>query len=163
MAIIRWRPFNGLEQVFQELQALQPSTNELATDVYEEGNNVIVEIQVAGIRPDKVDISVEGDNLRVRGSREEIYETEDRDYYTKEIRRGDFERIIQLPAPVLQEQARAAISEGVLEIVLPKRGKEQEHKIPIEQKQKQAAQDKEQIKSSRTKKAASSAKTTNKA
>lgn len=135
MAMIRWKPFNGLEQVFQELQALQPSTNELATDVYEEDAAIIVEIQVAGIKPDKVDISVEGDHLRVRGSREEVYETEDRDYYTKEIKRGDFERIIYLPAPVVQEQARAAISEGVLKIMLPKRGKEQGHKIRVEQEE----------------------------
>ncbi len=131
MAMIRWRPFGELDKFFEELQ-VPTISRELAADVYEENGNVIVEMHVAGINPDKVDISVEGDHVRVTGSREEQKETEDRDYYAKEIRRGSFERIIHLPAAVDREKTRAEIHEGVLKITLPKKSKAEAHKVKVE-------------------------------
>lgn len=131
MAMIRWKPFGELDKFFEELNV--PNVmRELATDVYEDDGNVIVEMNVPGIQADKVDIAVEGDHLRVTGHREEEKETKDRDYYVKEIRRGSFERIIHLPAAVDREKTKAEVHDGVLKITLPKKSKEQSHKIKVE-------------------------------
>lgn len=137
MAIIRWNQFQDINKFFDELSALSSNGRDLAADVYEENGNVIVEMHVAGINPDKVDINVEGDNLRVTGSREEEYETEDRNYYRKEIHHGSFERLIRLPAPVLAEQTRAEIDNGVLKITLPKQVKAQPRRVKVESKTRQ--------------------------
>lgn len=132
MAMIRWRPLADIDKFLEDVTLQQNQAGrDLATDVYEENGNIIVEMHVAGINPDKVDISVEGDHLRVSGSREEELETEDRDYYAKEIRRGSFERIIHLSAPVNQKETRAEITEGVLKITLPKLSQEPTHKVKI--------------------------------
>lgn len=131
MAMVRWRPFSDIDKFLEE-HLTHHAGRELATDVYEENGNVIVEMQVAGINPDKVDISVEGDHLRVTGSREEEKEHEERDYYSKEIRRGSFERIIHLPMAVDRSKIRAETREGVLKITLPEVKKEQGQKVKIE-------------------------------
>lgn len=134
MAIIRWRPLAELDQLFEELSRAGLAGKDLATDVYEENGNVVIEMQVAGIEPDKVDVHVEGDHVRISGTREEEHETEDRNYYTKEIRRGGFERIIRLPAAVSAEQTQAEIDHGVLKITLPKQSKAEPRRIKPERK-----------------------------
>ncbi len=133
MAIIRWRPFGEIDKLFEEMNLPSQISKELATDVFEQNGNVIVEMNVAGINPDKVDISVEGEHLRITGTREEAHETKDRDYYAKEIRRGSFERIIHLPTAVNREKTRAEVDNGVLKITLPKLNQKGEaHKIKVE-------------------------------
>jgi HSP20 family protein len=145
MAIIRWNQLQDINKFFDELSALTHNGRDLATDVYEENGNIVVEMHVAGIEPDKVDINVEGDNLRVTGSREEEYETEDRNYYRKEIRHGSFERLIRLPAPVAAEQTRAEVDNGVLKILLPKQVKAQPRKVKVESKVRQKKTKKETV------------------
>lgn len=133
MALIRWKPLGDIDKFLEEMHLLPGQFGkDLATDVFEENGNVIVEMHVAGINPDKVDITVEGDHLKVTGSREEEHETEERDYYAKEIKRGSFERIIHLPAPVNRAQTRAEIHEGVLKITLPKMSEQEGHKVKVE-------------------------------
>ncbi len=133
MAMIRWKPLGELDKFFEELNLPHQIGRELAADVYEDNGNVIVEMHVAGINPDKVDVSVEGDHVRIVGSREEEKETKDRDYYAKEIRRGSFERLIHLPAEVDRQKTKAEVHNGVLKITLPKKSKEESHKVKIEQ------------------------------
>ncbi len=107
-----------------------------AIDMYEEDNNVIVETQLAGIDPDKVDISVDNDVLSIQGESEKKSEVEDKDYYRKEIRRGGFYRSIPLPASVDGDQASAVAENGVLRISVPKREQTKSRKIKIEKKNK---------------------------
>lgn len=133
MAVIRWRPLQEIDKFLDDLQLIQNfGIKDLAADVYEENGNIIVEINVAGLDPKNIDISVEGDHLKISGSRKQEEEKEGRNYYKKEIRRGDFERIIHLPGEVNQNQARAETKEGILKVILPKKEKEKGQKIKVE-------------------------------
>jgi len=128
MALVHWRPFP-----FEDIMENADRTFDLATDVFEENNNIVVQIHVPGINPDKVDVSVENEYLHVSGKREEREETEDQEYYRKEIRTGSFERIIPLPANVDESQTRARYKDGVLTITLPtKHEEERRSKVQIE-------------------------------
>ena len=91
-----------------------------AIDMYEDKDNVIVEAQLAGIDPDKVDISIENDILTIKGESEKKSEVEDKNYYRKEIRRGSFYRNVQLPTHVIGDKASAIAEDGVLRISVPK-------------------------------------------
>lgn len=132
MAMVRWRPFGEIDKFLEEMHMTNHAARELATDVYEKNGNVIVEMNVAGIEPDKVDISVEGDHLRVSGERKEEKEEKERDYYVKEIRQGSFERIIHLPTQVDREKTKASVENGILKITLPRKTKESGHKVKVE-------------------------------
>lgn len=132
MPFIRWRPFGDIDRFFEDLYTR--NGQDLAADVYEENDTVTVEMLVTGMKPDEIDISVEDNHLRIIGSRKEKEEVGDRGYYYKEIRRGDFERIIPLPTAVDSSKARADFSNGVLKIVLPKKKATQPNKIKIKVK-----------------------------
>lgn len=140
MALTKWRPFNGLTGFFDEdfpLMSWKPFGEkfferdfpasglpkfgwDLAVDVYEKNGNVVAEMNLPGIDADKIDVSVEDGYLTVKGSREEKKETEEKDYYSKEIKRGAFERTVKLPDYVKKEKTEAQYKDGVLKIVLPK-------------------------------------------
>lgn len=115
MSFLNWKSIYEPEENNEKQQA----TPDLAVDVYEGQQEIIVKMYIPGINPDKIDISVEHENLHVTGSRETEKETETHRAYIREIRRGEFERIIPLPQPVDSGQAQAQCKEGVLTIVLP--------------------------------------------
>ncbi|MCK5060966.1 Hsp20/alpha crystallin family protein [Candidatus Parcubacteria bacterium] len=126
MAMIKWSPFLDMEP-FEEMEKMLDTWPGRgrggftpAIDMYEDKDNVIVETQLAGIDPEKVNISIENDVLCVKGESEKKSEVEDKNYYRKEIRRGGFYRSIQLPAHVLGDEASAAAEDGVLKITIPK-------------------------------------------
>lgn len=88
------------------------------TDVYETDNEYVVRVEVAGMREDGFDISVEDKFLAVSGNRPDIPER--RAYQQMEIRFGKFETIVGLPGPIDLETSRADYKEGFLTVTLPK-------------------------------------------
>jgi HSP20 family protein len=137
MNLVKWEPFKEMERFFAEdffpfLPTTQKIGFDLAVDVYEEKGNVIVEMNLHGIDPEKVEITVHNEYVKVFGKREEEKETKEKDFYTKEIRRGTFERLVKLPAKVKTVKAEAKYKNGTLKIVLPKLELEKEEKIKVQ-------------------------------
>ncbi len=127
--LIRWSPFlDGFEELDKAFSDLVPTVRTRmgqtgympAVDMYEDKDNIIVETQLAGVDPDKVDISIENDVLCVKGEVEKKSEVEDKNYYRKEIRRGSFYRSIPLPMHVDGDRASASADGGLLKITIPK-------------------------------------------
>lgn len=79
-----------------------------------------VELDLPGIKKEDVDVSVDGNILTISGSREFKDEVKEEDYYKIESSYGSFSRSFTLPQKVDAENIRAASSEGVLEIIIPK-------------------------------------------
>lgn len=119
MPLIHWKPFHDLERFFDEVHY----NNDLAVDVSENDSEVIVKMNIPGIDPDKVEIDVDDRHVHVSGSREEEQEVEDQHYYKKEIRRGSFERMVELPAAVERDKTEAEYENGVLTITFQKKEK----------------------------------------
>lgn len=116
-------PFEDMEKIFSEFSPAPwggQSGFVPAVDIYEDKNNVIVETQLAGVDPDKVNISIENDVLCIKGEGEKKSEVEDKNYYRKEIRRGSFYRSVPLPAHVDGDKASAEAIDGVLKVSIPK-------------------------------------------
>lgn len=135
MAIIKWEPFADIERFFDEDFSLMPFAKfgrDLAVDLYEEGDNLIAEMHLPGVEPERVDVSVEDNHLRVVGSREEEKETKKKNFYSKEIKRGSFERIVRLPIAVDKAKVHAECKNGVLKVTLPKQVKTEANKIKVE-------------------------------
>lgn len=134
MAIIRWhRPFFDFERFFDEdfLPVVPLRRSEAIADVYEEGDNVIVEMPLAGIDPEKTDIFIEDQRLIIKGSVEEKKEVREENYWRKEIRRGAFERQVALPIEVEGDKAEASYEKGILKVTLPKSERIKPQKIKI--------------------------------
>ncbi|MBP9759986.1 MAG: Hsp20/alpha crystallin family protein [Candidatus Pacebacteria bacterium] len=132
MAIIKWEPFNELDRFFDDLPAQGLGhMGDMAVDLYEDGNNIVAEMNVPGIEPDKVEVTVEGNYLRVCGRREEEKEKKTKQFYSKEIRRGGFERAIRLPSSVHEGKVTAEYKDGLLKVVLPKMEEKKSGKVKV--------------------------------
>ena len=88
------------------------------TDVYETENNYVVRVEIAGMREEDFEITMENNFLMINGSRPDLPER--RAYQQMEIRFGKFETAVGMPGPVDLESSRADYSEGFLTVTLPK-------------------------------------------
>ncbi len=131
--LTRWHPFKELERFFEEdfVPMIPVRWSESIADIYEEGNNLVVEMPLAGVDPEKLEISIEDGRLSVKGSVEEKKEIKEDAYWRKEIRRGAFERSVALPLEVESEKAEATYSKGILKITLPKSGESKAKKVKV--------------------------------
>lgn len=144
MSLIKWNPFLGdsyfedMDKMISEFMPAVRSKNGFmpAVDMYEDKDRVIVETQLAGIDPEKIDISIDNDVLCIKGEGEKKTEVEEKNYYRKEIRRGNFYRTVLLPARVIGEKASAVAEEGILKIFIPKASGVKSKSIKIKTKNK---------------------------
>ena len=88
------------------------------TDVYEIETNLVVKVEVAGMKEEDFEVVVEEQVLTIRGYRPDP--TERRAYHQMEIRSGKFEIAIGLPSGVDLEEATAEYNQGFLTILFPK-------------------------------------------
>jgi HSP20 family protein len=88
------------------------------TDVYETEDAVLVKVEIAGIRENDFSIFIQDRMLTIRGIRMDTPER--KAYRQMEIRFGEFSTEIELPSPVVIDQAQAEYRSGFLTVVLPK-------------------------------------------
>jgi HSP20 family molecular chaperone IbpA len=91
------------------------------TDVYETETEVVVQIEIAGMRDGHFHLSLNGRHLVIQGARSQAV-SERRAYYQLEINSGDFQTQIELPSDVAAETEliRANYDDGFLRITLRK-------------------------------------------
>jgi HSP20 family protein len=102
-----------------------------SVDVVENDNEILVKAELPGIKPEDVDIRVEGNLLSLRGEYKEEHENKEGEYHVKELRQGSFARTIPLPTTVNVNNADAQFENGVLTLRLPKHEEAKPKKINI--------------------------------
>ena len=121
---------------FEPMRTMMP-----AVDVWETDQDVMVRVDLPGVDPNDVEIYTTEDSLRIRAESKREEERRERGYYRAERRYGRFERMIDLPAQVKPDQAKATFRHGMLEVKLPKteQAKERMKKVPVEVEEEQMA------------------------
>ncbi len=107
------------------------SDGQLTVDVYQNPNEIIIKALVAGVKPDNLDVSITRDMITIKGSREELSEITEDNYFYKELYWGSFSRTILLPQEIEVDEATANEKHGLLTLVLPKVNKEKQTKLKI--------------------------------
>ncbi len=136
MALVKWSPLSDPWEEFEKILAEWPGYSRAqafvpAVDVYQDDNNVIVEMPLPGVDIKNVNLSVENDVLTVEGRKEQKREIDEKNYYRREVRYGSFHRSIALPTAVNGNKAKAEYKDGVLKVVIPKEERAKPKKITI--------------------------------
>ena len=92
-----------------------------AADVYETEASIVVRLELAGVRGVEISVTVDGDILRIRGVRRPRIDGDAQRLHQMEIASGPFERAIRIGIPFERERVTAALEEGLLRVVLPKK------------------------------------------
>jgi len=133
MAIERWDPFREAVSLREAMNSLlqdsfvrpgsaspQGGLSALPLDVCETENDFVIKASLPGVKPDDVDITVQGDMLTIRGETKVEEDKKGEHWHFRERRYGGFQRSVSLAAPVDSDKAQAHYEHGVLTLTLPK-------------------------------------------
>jgi len=139
--IVRWDPFRELlslrdefDRIFKEYFALPEKREEgwfPSLDMKEDAENIIVNVEIPGMKKEDIKVTLRGDQLIITGERKFEKEKKDETYHRIERSYGKFQRIITIPVEVDQSKIKATYENGVLSITLPKTEKEKPKEIEI--------------------------------
>jgi HSP20 family protein len=104
---------------------------ELAVDIYQTQDAIVVKALVAGVQPQSIDIALTREMLTISGTREDEREVEEDNYFQRELYWGSFSRTILLPEEIDVDLAEASEKHGILMIRLPKINKKRQTKLKV--------------------------------
>lgn len=104
---------------------------QLAVDVFQSENEVIIQSIVAGVKPEDLDISIDKNSVSIRGRRERNRITDREASLCQELYWGGFSRTIDLSDEIDSENAEAVTKNGILTIRLPLVRKIQTKKLRV--------------------------------
>jgi HSP20 family protein len=104
----------------------------LAIESHADKDNLIVKVDLPGVEPTEVLISVVGNQLRIEGERKHEEKKEEKDYFYRELAYGKFSRSLALPEGVDADKVKATFKNGVLEITMTAPKQTATKKIHIE-------------------------------
>ncbi len=104
---------------------------QLAVDVYETKEKLVVKARVAGVSKKDLDVSIADNTVSVRGTLASGDEVAAENYFVQECYWGEFARSIALPVPVKEEEIEAILKDGVLTIAFTKVKQDTVKKIEV--------------------------------
>lgn len=115
----------------EEVSEEDEMEGQLALDMYQTKDNLVVKSTIAGVRPEDIDVTVNDNVLTISGERMQQDEVRDKDYYLQECYWGEFSRSVELPEEFDSEGISAEIKDGILTVVIPKSEKAKPKKIMV--------------------------------
>ena len=141
--VTRWDPFQDvlslreamnqlMEESFVRPAAAQGGKNFVpALDLSETAEGYLVEAALPGVKPEDVEITVENNVLTIKGETRQEADEKKRNFHRVERRFGSFQRTIGLPTTVKADAIKAALTNGVLRLEIPKAEEVKPRKISV--------------------------------
>ena len=104
---------------------------QLAVDVYETKEKLVVKARTAGVNKQELDVSIADNTLSIRGTLSAGNEEDVENYFVQECYWGEFSRSIALPVPVKEDEIEAVLKDGVLTISFNKVKQDTVKKIQV--------------------------------
>jgi len=104
---------------------------QLAIDVYETKEKLVIKARTAGVNKNDLDISIADNTLSIRGTLSAGTDENVENYFVQECYWGEFSRSISLPVPVKEDEVEALLKDGVLTISFTKVKQETVKKIQV--------------------------------
>lgn len=132
MTLVRWDPFRDLAGLQDRMNRLFSDTLTRTggedgagawlppVDIYEDGESLVLQAEVPGVRKEDLDIRVENNVLTLSGERKQEKETTEEQYHRVERSYGRFVRSFTLPVGIDTEKTKAEVHDGLLTLTLPK-------------------------------------------
>jgi HSP20 family protein len=147
MKLVKYNTYNPIDRVFDNLtrgwfpsiqeflgeESRWPAANDLRlprTNISESDNSFVFTLEMPGLTKKDVEVSLEDDNLVVKGERTE--KQEDKGLLRREIRSEKYERSFRLGNAIEQDQIKAKMENGVLTLTLPKKPEKVGRKVDVD-------------------------------
>lgn len=135
------RDFEGIQQrmekmldnIFDEMRPTMFSAEQTwkpPVDIYETAGEIVVLVEIAGMKKKDINVTMENDLLKISGARPDFSPSTKMKLHQMEIDYGKFQRIVKISLPIDMHNISAQYKEGFLQITLPKI--KLEHSVVIE-------------------------------
>src|SRR5271157_2643444 len=150
MSIVKWGQLKELEEMRRDMDRLfeeffpgprrrrtwgdKAETGPIVPNIelYNRTNEIVFRADLPGVKKEDIELSITKDSLTLKGEIKKDEEVKAEAYYVSEISYGSFARSVALPVEVDSEKAKAAFSNGILEVVIPKQEKAKPKEIKIQ-------------------------------
>ena len=122
------QPQSGPAEEWDEDDAVP---GQLAVDVYETKEKLVVKARTAGVNKHDLDVSIADNTLSIRGTLSAGSEDDVENYFVQECYWGEFSRSLALPVPVKEDEIEAVLKDGVLTISFTKVKQDTVKKIQV--------------------------------
>lgn len=102
-----------------------------AIDLEEREKDFLLKAEMPGFKKENIEIEVEDDFVAITGEVGWKYDKKEHEYLCKERACKTFYRIVDLPEDIKVDEVTANLTEGVLEITLPKKMPKQKRKVKV--------------------------------
>lgn len=128
-----WREFDALERIFGEIVTSEGAYTRTypRVDAWVEGDTARAVVELPGVEPKDVELSVEGEHLTISCERKALETGEGQRMHRSERWHGKFEKKLRLPFRVEGGKVEARFSNGILSVTLPRAEDEKPKKITI--------------------------------
>lgn len=121
-----------IDRLFEDTFGREGGTFTPAVDIKENEQEIMLEVELPGLKPENVEVMAENGVLTIRGEkRTERKEGDDNRYQVVERTYGTFVRTFQLPQGVDEDQIKGEFENGVLSVTIPKTALPQPKRIQI--------------------------------
>lgn len=133
-------PWGAFDQLRREMDAVFGRFTPLASvsgavfpavNLYEREDAFVLTAELPGVRPEDVDVTLEGSTVSIRGERRIEYPEKDTNVHRRERQSGGFRRAFELPVPIDADKVEAVQRNGVLMLRLPKSAEHQPRQISV--------------------------------
>lgn len=101
------------------------------TDIFEDADGIKLAVELPGLKPEDVKITLESHTLTIRGEKKQVAEEKTTKVHRYERSYGSFERSFTLPNSVDAEHVAAKFENGVLTVTLPKAERAKPREIAV--------------------------------
>ena len=112
---------------------MEPINNIPYVDIFSTGKDVVIEVEMPGVRFEDIDVTILENTLNIKGEKYECFEDKNVNYVCMERTFGKIFRAIEIPVPVNTRNIDASYTNGILRITIPivedKRG--QPRHVPV--------------------------------
>lgn len=107
-------------------------TGQLAVDVYETDDKLVIKARTAGVNKEDLDVSISDGILTISGTLSSGDDTDAINWHIQECYWGEFSRTLALPVSVKEDEVDAVLKDGVLTVSFAKVKQEQAKRIQIQ-------------------------------
>ena len=134
MDMVRFDPFSFLSEMDRMFERGVTATPTWAPriDAFDREKELVIRVEVPGVKPEDVDITVEDRTLVISGKRHFAEETEQGGYHRREIFTGEFKRTLVLPEGLNAGEITARAENGMLDVIIPRRPEVLPRKVKVD-------------------------------
>ncbi len=144
MAIVRFAPYPEIDGLHKEMNRLFESLLPAAphngaasafmpaAEMHETPEVIELKLELPGVNPEDLDIQVTEKSVSIKGERKTKSEVKDNGFSRSEFHYGSFQRVVPLPARVINDQTKADYKDGILALTLPKADGDKQKTFKVE-------------------------------